>query len=274
MTDRIIRVFPRRTKATPIDAMAFVGDPPLFRPEADKVMVSCTFTWDKPEAERLAREWGAYYPTEIGGPAYNDPGGEFTPGLFLKPGYVITSRGCPNACGFCFVPKREGKLRELPITEGFDVLDNNLLACSDRHMEAVFAMLGQQKHRARFSGGLEAARVTPKVVSLLQSVKVENLWLAFDRVGAQNAVETAVGHLRRAGLTRQQISCYVLVGYQDDTMERAERRLRWVFEIGAMPFSMLFRADGMPEPSKKWRQFHRLWCRPPAIKAMCKGETG
>ena len=34
---RIARVFPRRTSATPDSRLAFVGDPPLFLPEADEV---------------------------------------------------------------------------------------------------------------------------------------------------------------------------------------------------------------------------------------------
>lgn len=41
----LIRVFPRRTKWTPTDSYAFVGDPPMMRPEADEVHVSCVFTW-------------------------------------------------------------------------------------------------------------------------------------------------------------------------------------------------------------------------------------
>ena len=46
---RTIRVFPRQTAMTPTDELAFVGDPPLslWRPSADEVHVSVTFTWDK-----------------------------------------------------------------------------------------------------------------------------------------------------------------------------------------------------------------------------------
>ena len=69
----VIRVFPRRTALTPTDDMAFVGDPPMMRPEADEVHVSCTFTWDKAKAFRLYEAWGQYYPdVRIGGPAIND----------------------------------------------------------------------------------------------------------------------------------------------------------------------------------------------------------
>jgi hypothetical protein len=52
----IARVFPRRTAATPSDAYAFVGDPPLFLPaDITEVHVSVTFTWDRVEGERVAR---------------------------------------------------------------------------------------------------------------------------------------------------------------------------------------------------------------------------
>ena len=68
-------------------------------------------------------------PVHMGGPAFNMPGGDFVPGMYLKKGYVITSRGCPNRCWFCSVPRREGgRLRELPITEGnIDVYKRQVL---------------------------------------------------------------------------------------------------------------------------------------------------
>ena len=50
---RLIRVFPRKTKATPDDALAYFG-PPDRHAEADEVHVSVTFTYDKAWAEHLA----------------------------------------------------------------------------------------------------------------------------------------------------------------------------------------------------------------------------
>ena len=71
----LIRVFPRRTKWTPTDDMAFVGDPPMMRPDADEVHVSCTFTWDIPEARRLFHAWKQYYGrVDVGGPAFDHGG--------------------------------------------------------------------------------------------------------------------------------------------------------------------------------------------------------
>lgn len=161
---KIARVFPRRTKATPDDPLAFTGPPPRGGlPDMEEVHVSVAFTYDMEKACQLAEQWMKLgVPVHMGGPAFNMPGGDFVPGMYLKKGYVITSRGCPNRCWFCSVPRREGgRLRELPITEGNIVLDDNLLACSRQHIEAVFEMLGRQKERPAFTGGWRPAFFGP-----------------------------------------------------------------------------------------------------------------
>ena len=83
---RLARVFPRRTKATPDDALAFCGAPDLFV-EADEVHVDVTFTADIPKAEALAEEWRHVAPVKLGGVAYGDPGAEFVPRKYIKLGY-------------------------------------------------------------------------------------------------------------------------------------------------------------------------------------------
>ena len=266
---KIIRVFPRQTKATPTDDMAFVGPPPFeaMLPEADEVHISCTFTWDKPEAEYLAGEWEKHYlNVTVGGPAYDDPGGEFIPGMYLEPGYVITSRGCPNKCSYCYVPEREGAIRELPITEGHDVLDNNLLATSKNHQSKVFWMLRCQKRATRFTGGLEACRVNDLVVKELTKLRIDILYLAYDQLIEKVDVRLAIQRLRGIGLTQRQIGCYVLVGYQDDTPEKAYERLMWVFDTGATPYAMYYRGDnGTLRIPQEWKKLVRIFSRPPLI---------
>ena len=134
----IARVFPSRTNASPTDELAFFDEPPLFLPPIKEVHVSVTFSWDVPRAEQLAKSWEKIAPVKIGGPAMGMAGQEFVSGRYLKQGYVITSRGCPNRCWFCSVWRREGlKLRELQVTDGWNVLDDNLLACSDEHFDSI-----------------------------------------------------------------------------------------------------------------------------------------
>ena len=51
---KIARIFPRRTTATPDDALAFTTPPPKVLPDIDEVHVSVTFSYDKQKAEQLA----------------------------------------------------------------------------------------------------------------------------------------------------------------------------------------------------------------------------
>ena len=80
-------MFPRRTKATPDDALAFTTPPPNMLPDIDEVHVSVAFTYDFPKAHALAEAWAKTgLPVKLGGPALNAPGADFTPGLYLKKG--------------------------------------------------------------------------------------------------------------------------------------------------------------------------------------------
>lgn len=273
---RIARIFPRRTAATPEDPLVFVDVPPprLALPEIDEVHISVAFTWDVSRSEALAREWEVVgVPVKIGGPAFTEPGGDFVPGLYLKKGYVITSRGCPNRCWFCAVPKREGyALRELPITEGHNVLDDNLLACSETHIKAVFDMLGEQPEQPIFTGGLEAKILKPWHCELLKRTKAKRMYFAYDTPDDYEPLVEAGKMLRAAGFTAQSHAacCYVLIGYPGDTMAAAERRLHQTMAAGFVPYAMLYR-DTTGKVDHEWRRFQRAWVRPEIIFAKLKG---
>jgi len=259
----MIRVFPRRTNATPTDELSFVGDPPLFLPPKQPVRVSITFNWDLAEGERLARSWARYFPdVQAGGPAYGDPGDEFVPGRFVKEGMVFTSRGCPGRCAHCFIPAREGAIREVPIRDGWDICDNNLLACSRSHVEAVFDMLSRQNRRPRFSGGIEAARLERWSAQGIPPLNPSCVWTAYDRPEQRGVTEKAIDTLRSYGLTRRQVGCYILIGTPWDTLPAAEARLREAWNWGALPFAMLYRGPKDHHREIEWRRLQRRWCRP------------
>lgn len=274
---KIARVFPRRTNATPDDELAFTGPPPKQGlPDIDEIHVSVAFSYDMEKAEQLAEQWSALgVPVKMGGPAFNSPGGEFVPGLYLRQGFVVTSRGCPNRCWFCSVPKREGfSLRELPVTEGWNVVDDNLLACSDAHIHTVFAMLKRQEHRPVFTGGLEAKLLKPWHVDLLRESKTQRMYFAYDTPDDLPPLMEAGRILREGGITKasHRAHCYVLIGYQGDTMDTAEQRLRQAWQAGFLPFAMLYRDEaGNTDP--EWRKFQRLWARPAIVYSNLKKEA-
>ena len=262
----ILRVFPRKTNATPQDDYTAIGSPGLFIPEdISEIHISVTFTWDLQFAEILADQWSRYGHVKIGGPATGMRGENFTPGLYLKHGYTITSRGCHNHCWFCSVPKREGSLRELPITNGWILLDDNLLACSEKHIRAVFDMLKRQKQRPEFRGGIEAKLLKSWHIDLFQQVKPKQIFFAYDTPDDLPPLEHAAHLFREAGYgNRSILRCYVLIGYPGDSFDFATKRLETVKALGFCPMAMLYR-DFRGETTRDWRRFQRSWARPAAI---------
>ena len=267
----IARVFPRRTTATPDDDYAFVGEPPLFMPnDITEVHISVTFTWDLPAAERLVRAWERVAPVKIGGPATGMRGEEFTPGMYLKLGYVITSRGCPNDCWFCFVPEREGYLRELTVEVGNNVLDDNLLACSDNHIRKVILMLEIAPQPRLLTGGLEALRFLPWHARALVSAGITRVYFAYDTPDDLYPLRVAGKIAMAEGLhPLGQLCAYVLVAYPKDTIEAAQERCLDAARAGFMPYAMPYRGkDG--KKAAGWSRFARTWSRPAATRAELK----
>ena len=272
---KVIRVFPRKTKATPNDIDVRIAEPPFYFDEADEIHIPVVFTWDKPVAEKLYEQWRHVAPVKIGGPAYDDPGGDFVPGMYVKKGYVMTSRGCPNHCWFCSVPKREGTIREIPITEGYNLLDSNILACSDEHIKAVFAMLAEGKKRYRkpveFTGGLEAARLKQWHIDALRELRPKQLFFAYDTPDDLEPLIDAGKMLLASGFTTAShtMRCYVLCGFRGDTFGSAEKRMKQTVSAGFMPMAMLYR-DAKGDRPPDWMRWQRTWARMAIINSKVK----
>jgi len=264
---RIIRVFPRKTAATPDDALVRVAVPPGLFDVADEVHISVTWTYDLPLADRLAYQWAQVAPVKMGGPAYDDPGGDFVPGMYVKKGYVMTSRGCPNHCWFCSVPRREGTIRELPLTEGHNLLDSNILACPEEHIKAVFSMLAAGKKKygkpIEFTGGLEAARLKQWHVHALRELRPKQLFFAYDMPDDLEPLVRAGKMLHAVGFTDTShcLRAYVLCGFKGDTFAHATKRMAQTVAAGFMPMAMLYR-DKQGLRDDQWARWQRQFARP------------
>jgi len=262
----IIRVFPRKTNATPNDENVRFGNPGLFD-QADEIHISVTFSWDLQKAEKLAEQWNMIAPVKIGGPATNNCKGEFTPGIYLKNGYTITSRGCPNKCWFCNVPKKFGNITELKIKDGWNILDDNLLACSEQHIRNVFKMLKKQKHPIEFTGGLEAKKLQQWHIDLLLQLKLKGIFFAYDTPDDFEHLINASEMLKKAGMIHKNkkhiARCFVLIGYPKDSFEEAEKRLKTVINLGFFPMAMFYQDNlGKNIKTKEWGRFQREWANP------------
>lgn len=267
----IARVFPRKTNASPTDALAFFREPTIeniadcIKAGVTKVHISVTFTWDLERAEELYDTWQILgVPVEVGGPAFDDRMGDFTPGLYLRDGLIFTSRGCTKDCWFCSVPRcAHGVIRELPIVDGWNILDDNILGTSETHFRAVCDMLKRQKHRAIFTGGLEPALLQQWQADILHEVKPARLYTAYDTRDDLEPLVEMGKKLRSAGFrpASHTMCCYVLCGYDGDSFEDAEKRLAQTMRAGFVPYAMLFR-DEDGKYDSEWRRFQREWCRP------------
>jgi hypothetical protein len=223
-------------------------------------------------SEELANSWRHIAPVTVGGVATGMRGEEFIAGRYVKQGATITSRGCNNHCWFCSVWKRDGKIRELDIVDGWNVLDDNLLSCSGQHIDSVFEMLVRQKEHPVFTGGLEAKLITCSIAEKLHRIKPQRVYCAYDTEDDREPLAAAIQIMQDAGFktnTSHVIACYVLIGYPKDTMQKAEERLNYVLSLGVMPYAMLWRDDN-GKTNHEWRNFQREWLRPQIVATKMK----
>jgi hypothetical protein len=264
MMERIARVFPRKTNMTPTDSMAFVGLPTIehLAMDIEQVNISVTFSWDIPMADELYEAWQMLgVPVEVGGPAFDDRMGDFTPGMYVKQGIVFTSRGCSKDCWFCSVPRcAHGMIRELPVQDGYNIADDNILGTSESHFRKVIEMLGRQKERAIFSGGLEPALLQPWHAELLKSINPKTMYTAYDTKDDYEPLRQMASIMWDAGFNPNghQVKCYCLCGYDGDSFEDAEKRMQQVMDLGFLPFAMLYRNES-GQTNHEWRKFQREW---------------
>lgn len=216
------------------------------------LFLSVVFSWQLPQAlTRIQQPKFGETEFVVGGPAVKlNPEylkgwatyGYDIPGMLQKHNSYATktSVGCIRNCSFCAVPKIEGKLEELndwpvlPI-----VCDNNLLACSQKHFDGVIDKL---KHLewCDFNQGLDARLLTQHHADKFAELKNPQVRLAWDNTKDERYLLSSITKLRKAGIPRRKISCYVLIGF-NDTPEDALYRLETLwYSLGVAPNPMRY----------------------------------
>lgn len=199
--------------------------------------LSVPFTWLMAEANDIASQYKGE--VRIGGPGTMKPTvcEEVEPLLFHNPLATFTSRGCPNKCKFCAVPRLEGEFRELDSWRPAPIIcDNNLLASTQRHFDKVIDSLKRFDY-CDFNQGLDARLLKSHHASRLGELKNPHIRFAFDHISMELTTWKAVELVRQNGL--KNISVYVLIGF-NDTPDEATYKLETVRSWGIWPNPMRY----------------------------------
>lgn len=147
--------------------------------------------------------------------------------------YGFLTRGCPNKCKWCIVPKKEGAVKPYmdiqDIAEGNNtknviLMDNNVLA-SDYGLEQIEKSI-RLGYKIDFNQGLDARLITEDIARLLASAK----WLTYVRVACDQSsqikhVENALNLLRKYGY-KKELFCYCLL--QD--FKESYERMKYIYQ--------------------------------------------
>lgn len=113
------------------------------------------------------------------------------PSIGNKTAYGFLTRGCPNKCKWCIVPKKEGDIKPYMDVEEIAIdgrnelilMDNNILA-SDHGIEQIEKIIKMNEGRKKkikvdFNQGLDARLVTDEIAKMLSRLK----WIKRIRFG-------------------------------------------------------------------------------------------
>jgi hypothetical protein len=157
---------------------------------------------------------------------------------------LFASRGCPNRCAFCAVPRLEGGLNSCKdsirhlVYPGHDRLilwDNNILASPS--WQSIVSEAMELGIGVDYNQGLDAMLVTPAVAETLSKLKMPCVRIAYDSKAKGKHVKNAIELITSKGIRGREVFVYVLYNFKDtpdDFFARARDVLMW----GAVVFPM------------------------------------
>lgn len=145
--------------------------------------------------------------------------------------YGFLTRGCPNKCKWCIVPKKEGlihahaDIEEIAVDgrNNVTLMDNNVLAC--KHGLAQIEKMGSMNIWVDFNQGLDARLVTPEIADLLARLKwIDQIRFGCDTPKQVEECNRAVELLNERGVKKNYLFYTMLYG---DVHECYDRLMFW-----------------------------------------------
>ena len=186
-------------------------------------------------------------------------------------------RGCRLRCGFCVVPKKEGKPRHNmtvmqlwrgdPFPKKLHILDNDFFGVPEwkDHIRDIrdggFKVCLNQGINIRLIDE-EAADALAQIKYMDDGFKRRRLYTAWDNLKDEKVFFRGVDRLTRAGIPASHLMVYMLVGYaKDETMDRVLYRFNKMADIGIRPYPMVYdRSNKQLCRFQRWavRGYHRF----------------
>lgn len=170
----------------------------------------------------------------------------------------FTARGCRLKCGFCVVPKKEGKPRSVrtiheiwrggPFPKHIHLLDNDFFGQPREQWEARLDEVRTGGFKVCLNQGINIRMVDDESAAALASVpyyddafKTRRLYTAWDNVGDEQRFIKGVDTLERHGIPPTHLLVYMLVGYDKrETWERIFYRFNRMVARGIRPYPMVY----------------------------------
>ncbi|MFI3254891.1 MAG: radical SAM protein [Eubacteriales bacterium] len=141
-------------------------------------------------------------------------------------GYL--TRGCPRACRWCVVPKKEGNIKAYrtwqevvrPDSDKLTLMDNNILACT--YGLEQLEELSHTKYKVDLNQGMDVRLVTPDIADLLSRVKWQrHIRFSCDTTAQISEILRVAELFKERGVKPYRLFVYLLV--TDDLENACER---------------------------------------------------
>lgn len=175
------------------------------------------------------------------------------------------TRGCPNRCPWCIVPKMDGNdVRHVADLGDFwtgqkvvRLLDDNIMADSDEFIRDCEQLSKVGVHV--IWEALDIRLITNETAAALATVKIgKTIHFAWDGHSQDEAVPRGISILERAGIKPYRLMFYVLVGFNTSRAYDLHR-IYTIRDLGANPFVMPF------DKSNRYQKDLARWCNNKAI---------
>lgn len=176
----------------------------------------------------------------------------------VNAGMGFTSRGCVRECGFCFVPKKEGKFRDIAEIKDLINPKSNVLILHDNNLTAdplVIDKLHEIRDRkliVDINQGCDVRLMTEDIAQAMSEVKhLRSLHYAWDLMAFEKTVMDGIKLLSKY-IKPYKHMCFMLVGFNTSFEEDMYRFIK-LREMKVDPFVMIYNEG----KDKRLRHFAR-----------------